>query len=49
MQNDASLPPNERRNYKGVFDAFRRISAEEGFLGLWKGATPTIVRACALK
>ena len=49
MQNDASLPVNERRNYTGVFDAFKKIVAAEGVTGLWKGAVPTIVRACALK
>jgi solute carrier family 25 (mitochondrial oxoglutarate transporter), member 11 len=31
-----------------VFNAFSRITKEEGFLGLWRGATPTIVRAMAL-
>jgi solute carrier family 25 oxoglutarate transporter 11 len=31
-----------------VIDAFSRISKEEGFFGLWRGATPTIIRAMAL-
>jgi solute carrier family 25 (mitochondrial oxoglutarate transporter), member 11 len=48
MQADNQLPPAERRNYKHVFDAFARISKEEGFLGLWRGGVPTIVRAVAL-
>lgn len=48
MQADNQLPPAERRNYKNVFDAFSRISKEEGILGLWRGATPTIIRAMAL-
>lgn len=48
MQADNQLPANERRNYKSVFDAFARISKEEGVLGLWTGATPTIVRAVVL-
>lgn len=48
MQADNQLPVEERRNYKNVFDAFRRITKEEGILGLWRGATPTIVRAIVL-
>ena len=38
----------QRRNYKNFFDASSRIVSEEGALSLWKGATPTIVRAMAL-
>lgn len=37
-----------RRNYKHVFDAVRRIPAEEGVLSLWKGGLPTVLRAMAL-
>lgn len=48
MQSDAVLPPELRRNYRNVFDAFIRITREEGFLSCWKGATPTVVRAMAL-
>ena len=48
MQADNQLPVNERRNYKNVFDAFARITKEEGILGLWRGATPTIIRAVVL-
>lgn len=48
MQADATLPPAERRNYRGIFDAVRRIVAEEGVTGLWKGSSPTVVRAMAL-
>lgn len=48
MQADATLPPAERRNYKGVFDALTRITKEEGVAGLFKGAGPTVVRAMAL-
>lgn len=48
MQADATLPPAERRNYRGIFDAVRRIVAEEGVVGLWKGSSPTVVRAMAL-
>ena len=45
MQTDPTLPPSQRRNYKNVFDALQRIPREEGVTRLWKGATPTIMRA----
>jgi solute carrier family 25 oxoglutarate transporter 11 len=48
MQSDATLPPEQRRNYSNVIDAFRRITREEGLLSCWKGATPTVVRAMSL-
>ncbi len=48
MQADARLPVAERRNYKNVVDAFKRITKEEGFLALWRGATPTVIRAVVL-
>lgn len=48
FQADATLPPADRRNYKHVGDAFVRIVREEGFFSLWKGSTPTIIRALAL-
>lgn len=48
MQADARLPEAERRNYKNVVDAFKRITKEEGFLALWRGATPTVIRAMVL-
>ena len=48
MQTDKTLPEDQRRNYKHVFDAFSRIVREEGVLSLWRGCTPTIVRAMAL-
>ena len=48
MQADSRLPMAERRNYNNVVDAFRRIVKEEGFLALWRGATPTVIRAVVL-
>lgn len=48
MQADSTLPEAERRNYKNVFDAFRRVISEEGATSLWSGAAPTILRAMAL-
>ncbi|KAJ3189715.1 putative mitochondrial 2-oxoglutarate/malate carrier protein [Irineochytrium annulatum] len=48
MQADGLLPEAKRANYRGVGDAIRRIAGEEGVLALWKGATPTVVRAMSL-
>eukprot|EP00455_Lapot_gusevi_P044688 TRINITY_DN561_c0_g2_i1.p1 TRINITY_DN561_c0_g2~~TRINITY_DN561_c0_g2_i1.p1 ORF type:complete len:302 (-),score=130.20 TRINITY_DN561_c0_g2_i1:145-1050(-) len=48
MQADKTLPVEQRRNYKGLFDALSRIVREEGVLSLWKGCQPTIVRAVFL-
>ena len=48
FQSDGSLPPEQRRNYKHVFDAFSRIIKEEGLLTLWRGSGPTIVRGMAM-
>lgn len=48
MQSDSTLPPEQRRNYKNIFDAFGRIVKDEGVLSCWKGCTPTVVRAMAL-
>jgi solute carrier family 25 oxoglutarate transporter 11 len=45
MQADQTLPAAQRRNYTNVFDALAKITKQEGVLGLWKGATPTVVRA----
>ncbi|KAJ1565893.1 hypothetical protein HK096_007654, partial [Nowakowskiella sp. JEL0078] len=48
MQADGTLPIEQRRNYTNVFNALGRIVKEEGVLALWKGATPTVVRAMSL-
>ncbi|XP_030372924.1 mitochondrial 2-oxoglutarate/malate carrier protein-like [Scaptodrosophila lebanonensis] len=45
MMADNRLPPNERRGYKNVGDAFVRIVKEEGLFALWRGSPPTIARA----
>ena len=45
MSNDSTLPPNERRNYKGVSDAVSRIIREEGITAFWRGSTPFVTRA----
>ena len=48
FQSDATMPVAERRNYRGLGDAFGRIVKDEGFFSLWKGSVPTIMRALAL-
>ena len=48
MQADSSLPADQRRNYRGVVDALRRIIHEEGARMLWRGSAPTIGRAATL-
>lgn len=45
MTADGRLPPEQRRNYKNVFNALARIVREEGVRALWTGCTPTIGRA----
>ena len=48
FQADATLPPELRRNYKHVFDAFGRIVKEGGVLSLWRGSAPTVARAMSV-
>jgi solute carrier family 25 oxoglutarate transporter 11 len=48
MQADSTLPVDQRRNYKNVGDALVRIVKEDGAVGLFRGAGPTVVRAMAL-
>lgn len=48
LQADQTLPKEQRRHYKNFFDAFRRIVKEEGVIKLWRGASPTVVRAMVL-
>ena len=45
ISNDATLPPEQRRNYKGVFNGFTRIFAEEGFGAFFRGSGPFVNRA----
>lgn len=45
MSNDSTLPPDERRNYKNVFDCASRIVKEEGVTAFWRGSTPFVQRA----
>ena len=48
FQADGTLPKDQRRNYGNVFKALARITKEEKFFNLWKGAMPTIVRAMGI-
>lgn len=48
FQADSTLPVDQRRNYKNVFDALSRIVSEEGFFSLWAGVGPTVARAISL-
>uniref|UniRef100_A0A8R1DNK3 Mitochondrial 2-oxoglutarate/malate carrier protein n=1 Tax=Caenorhabditis japonica TaxID=281687 RepID=A0A8R1DNK3_CAEJA len=45
MTGDGRLPVDQRRNYTGVVNALTRITKEEGVLTLWRGCTPTVIRA----
>lgn len=48
MQNDLNEKPENRRNYKNVFDALARTVKEEGLFALWRGSFPTVARAMAM-
>lgn len=45
LSNDSTLPPDQRRNYKGIADAFVRISREEGPKAFFAASGPFINRA----
>lgn len=45
LSNDLSLPPEKRRNYKGVVNAFTRIISEEGPAAFFRGSGPFVNRA----
>ncbi|KAJ1727465.1 hypothetical protein LPJ61_004553 [Coemansia biformis] len=45
LQNDGSLPAEQRRNYKNAFDGLLRIARDDGVRGLFKGAVPNVSRA----
>jgi hypothetical protein len=48
FQADGSLPVDQRRNYKNVFEAMGRIIKEEGLPSLWRGSGSTIARAMSM-
>ena len=45
MQNDASLPAADRRNYRNAIDGLFRMVREEGFASLFRGVWPNSTRA----
>jgi solute carrier family 25 (mitochondrial oxoglutarate transporter), member 11 len=45
ISNDATLPVDQRRNYKGVLNAFQRILSEEGPKTFFRGSGPFVNRA----
>jgi solute carrier family 25 oxoglutarate transporter 11 len=47
-QADARAPVEERRNYRGLLDAVKRISATEGVGTLWRGVGPTVSRGAVV-
>ncbi|PVH23336.1 hypothetical protein CXQ85_003070 [Candidozyma haemuli] len=44
MQNDSTLPRDQRRNYRNAFDGLFRICKHEGVLSLFRGLTPNLAR-----
>eukprot|EP01129_Flabellula_baltica_P006097 TRINITY_DN2252_c0_g1_i2.p1 TRINITY_DN2252_c0_g1~~TRINITY_DN2252_c0_g1_i2.p1 ORF type:complete len:294 (+),score=60.41 TRINITY_DN2252_c0_g1_i2:45-926(+) len=48
MTADGSRPPELRRNYRNVFHALSSMIQSEGLLTLWRGVTPTVIRAAVL-
>lgn len=42
------MPPEQRRGYNNFSDAFGKIVKNEGVAALWRGASPTVIRACVL-
>ena len=45
MQNDAALPPAERRNYKHAIDGLVRMIRDEGWTSIFRGVWPNSTRA----
>lgn len=45
MQSDGHKEKSQQRMYNHVFDGFRRILNEEGVRTLWRGCSPTVLRA----
>ncbi|KAI1005020.1 hypothetical protein K3495_g3201 [Podosphaera aphanis] len=45
MQHDASLPMNQRRNYKNPLNGFIRMTKEEGWKSHFRGVIPNSLRA----
>jgi len=48
LQSDGMAKPEDRRNYKNVFDALIRTAREEGFTALYQGVAPNILRGMSM-
>lgn len=48
LQAEGRLPPGAVRRYNGAIDAYRKIIAQEGVLGLWTGYGPNLARNCVV-
>lgn len=48
LQADGMAAPEDRRNYRNVFDALIRTTREEGVGALYKGLLPNILRGMAM-
>jgi solute carrier family 25 (mitochondrial oxoglutarate transporter), member 11 len=48
LQSDGMAAPEDRRNYKNVFDALIRTTKEEGVSALYKGLMPNILRGMSM-
>jgi solute carrier family 25 oxoglutarate transporter 11 len=48
LQSDGMAKPEDRRNYKHVFDALMRTRKEEGVVALYKGLAPNILRGMSM-
>lgn len=48
LQSDGMAEPQDRRNYKNVFDALIRTTKEEGVGALYKGLLPNIMRGMSM-
>ncbi|CAK9439982.1 uncharacterized protein LODBEIA_P40820 [Lodderomyces beijingensis] len=44
MQNDSTLPADQKRNYRNAFDGLYRICKSEGPRSLFRGLSPNLVR-----
>jgi len=48
LQSDGMAAPEDRRNYKNVFDALIRTTKEEGVGALYKGLAPNVLRGMSM-
>lgn len=44
LQAEGRLPPGVPRQYTGTLDAYRKIIAKDGIVGLWRGYVPNVAR-----